>query len=70
MLLLLTALTMPLSGCGMTQGNSPPEIPSFPHPKPEVADEVQTACAGKDCSAWYEWLGRLHKLEDKLKVLQ
>jgi ribosomal protein L32 len=53
--------------------------PSWPEPKPSVADELEKYCYPKNprtdkrlikCPSTHEWLNRLFQLEDKLKRYQ
>lgn len=71
-LLPLTAWTILLIGCTMMQ-IAPASNLSFPPPTAAVEKELRAVCISQDthenyCPATFEWLGRLHKLELKMKV--
>lgn len=74
-LLPLIPLMTACGGFGRAPQTQTISCPSFPPPQAAVGKELDAVCLARDtkqnyCPATFEWLGRLHKLDEKLKVLQ
>jgi len=70
---LATALPLFLTACGAATFDPPPPVvldtcPSWPVAGPAVAAELETKLPPAAAPATWEWLARLSKLRDQLKV--
>ena len=65
----MITLTLLLSGC-VTESDFKFIPPAFPEPNHKMTEELEKVCMPQEkCPLLWEWIDRLYKLKDELKVM-